>query len=111
MTDAHARAIEAARDEAVRILLFTDIDTVGDLRAAAEAIAAAVVGVVIPILEESLDFCCPPADKIEAEVRERMVAAWRSEGHDVMFNRAGDDLTPAQRVGKWLIDGGGPDGR
>jgi len=44
----------------------------------------------------------------EAELRERLREAWREEGHAVMFNHAGDDLTPAQRVGKWL--GGESDG-
>lgn len=38
----------------------------------------------------------------EAEVRERLREAWREEGHAVLFNLTGDDLTPAQRVGKWL---------
>lgn len=28
--------------------------------------------------------------------------AWRAEGRDVMFNTAGDDLSPQQRVEKWL---------
>lgn len=30
--------------------------------------------------------------------------AFRDEGRGVMFNRAGDDLLPAQRVSKWLRD-------
>lgn len=30
--------------------------------------------------------------------------AWRYEGRAVMFNKAGDDLMPHQRVEKWLRD-------
>ncbi len=35
---------------------------------------------------------------IAAEV----LAAWHDEGRAVMFNKAGADLSPEQRVGKWL---------
>ena len=34
-------------------------------------------------------------------------AAWRDEGRGVMFNRAGDDLSPEGRVAKWLRSRGG----
>lgn len=48
------------------------------------------------------------ADRLEAmceRLAERLAelpALWRDEGRAVMFNRAGDDLNPQQRVGKWL---------
>lgn len=48
------------------------------------------------------------ADRLEAmcdRLAERLVVLpdlWREEGRSVMFNRAGDDLTPQARVGKWL---------
>ena len=48
------------------------------------------------------------ADRLEAmcdRLAERLVVLpdmWRKEGRAVMFNRAGDDLTPQARVGKWL---------
>lgn len=48
------------------------------------------------------------ADRLEAmcdRLAERLVVLpelWREEGRAVMFNRAGDDLTPQSRVGKWL---------
>ena len=51
---------------------------------------------------------CMAASKVAAPVQTRVLLdaadAWRSEGRGVMFNRAGDDLTPEQRVGKWLRD-------
>lgn len=39
---------------------------------------------------------------VVAGEKESLVEAWQREGRDVMFNKARDDLTPAQRVGKWL---------
>lgn len=48
------------------------------------------------------------ADRLEAmcdRLAERLVVLpdlWREEGRGVLFNRAGDDLTPQARVGKWL---------
>ena len=48
------------------------------------------------------------ADRLEAmcdRLAERLVVLpdlWREEGRAVMFNRAGDDLSPQDRVGKWL---------
>lgn len=48
------------------------------------------------------------ADRLEAmcdRLAERLVVLpdlWREEGRAVLFNKAGDDLTPQGRVGKWL---------
>jgi hypothetical protein len=48
------------------------------------------------------------ADRLEAmceRLAERLAELpdlWRTEGRAVMFNRAGDDLAPQARVGKWL---------
>lgn len=48
------------------------------------------------------------ADRLEAmcdRLAERLVVLpdlWHEEGRGVLFNRAGDDLTPQARVGKWL---------
>ena len=39
---------------------------------------------------------------IRDDERERLVRKWREDGHSVMFNKAKDNLTPSQRVGKWL---------
>lgn len=50
------------------------------------------------------------ADRIEAmceRLAERLAELpdlWRTEGRAVLFNRAGDDLTPQGRVGKWLTE-------
>lgn len=50
------------------------------------------------------------ADRLEAmcnRLAERLAELpdlWRAEGRAVMFNRAGDDLTPQGRVGKWLTE-------
>lgn len=50
------------------------------------------------------------ADRLEAmcdRLAERLVMLpdlWREEGRAVMRNAAGEDLTPQQRVGKWLHD-------
>lgn len=50
------------------------------------------------------------ADRLEAmcdRLAERLAelsSMWHDEGRGVMFNRAGDDLTPQQRVGKWLVE-------
>ena len=50
------------------------------------------------------------ADRLEAmcdRLAERLAELpdlWREEGRAVMFNRAGDDLTPQARVGKWLAE-------
>lgn len=38
----------------------------------------------------------------ERERADGLEAMWLKEGRAVMFNRAGDDLTPQARVGKWL---------
>lgn len=50
------------------------------------------------------------ADRLEA-MCDRMAGRlaempdlWLSEGRSVMFNRAGDDLSPQARVGRWLAD-------
>lgn len=48
------------------------------------------------------------ADRLEAmldRLAERLVVLpdlWHKEGRAVLFNKAGDDLTPQGRVGKWL---------
>lgn len=48
------------------------------------------------------------ADRLEAmldRLAERLVVLpdlWREEGRAVLFNKAGDDLSPQGRVGKWL---------
>lgn len=48
------------------------------------------------------------ADRLEVmcdRLAERLVVLpdlWREEGRAVLFNRAGDDLTPQARVRKWL---------
>lgn len=36
------------------------------------------------------------------EQSNRLARLWQRDGHDVMFNKNKDDLTPQQRVGKWL---------
>ena len=39
---------------------------------------------------------------IRAAEKQRIVEAWGADGHAVRFNRAGDDLSPQNRIAKWL---------
>lgn len=39
---------------------------------------------------------------LAAQVLRDAADDWRGDGRGVMFNKAKDDLTPHQRVGKWL---------
>jgi hypothetical protein len=39
---------------------------------------------------------------IRADERERLAQKWSEDSHGVRFNHAHDDLTPHQRVLKWI---------
>lgn len=40
--------------------------------------------------------------KIRLDERERLAKQWSEDSHGVRFNHAHDDLTPHQRVLKWI---------
>lgn len=43
-----------------------------------------------------------PMERAVNAIVEAQVQAWWEDNHGVRFNHAHDDLTPAQRVAKWL---------